>query len=133
MNKFLTMLGLTLCLTGSLSGYGGQVKAAGRTDTKIALSSSSTADSDKKLIEEARKAPGIEQCITDARKGNTVIDASVQDSGTSCPDGTYAKRVIFTAHPRCKPGEACPFFARLVATVDFDCNGNVIAQQCDNP
>ena len=53
------------------------------------------------------------------------ITASVQ-STNEC-----GNTVTFAAGPRCTGNGPCPFFEILVATVEFDCDGNVISVTCN--
>ena len=89
-----------------------------------------SAQSDNSLIGRARIA--AKECL-DVYNGNNFIDvgANVETVGICFVSGEL-KRVNFYAGPNCLPNnKPCPSFAtRLVATVDFDCEGNIIAVTC---
>ena len=57
------------------------------------------------------------------------INGNVETLGICFVSGEI-KRVTLYASPKCHQ-EPCPKFAtRIVATVDFDCSGNIIAVEC---
>lgn len=75
------------------------------------------------------KAKGVaKECLKDAPQG-WEINGSVETVGVCFVDG-FITRVTLSAEFRCH-SEICPQVAsRLLATVDFDCDGNVIASSC---
>ena len=98
----------------------------------LALTSVAARAGDNSLIGKALSDKTVSQCVQDARGANTQINASVDVTGICFVSGnTY--RVTFTAQPNCKPNEVCPYFARLVATADLGCEGEVISAACYNP
>lgn len=83
--------------------------------------------SDNSLIGKARAA--AHDCLQ--QYAGMDINASVQTTGICFAGGTTS-RVTFSAGPRCSGNGPCPYFMVLAATVDFDCEGNVISVNCNN-
>ncbi len=82
---------------------------------------------DQALIGKARAA--AHDCLQ-PYESNFEITAGVQ-VGASCENGGNEKTVIFAAGPRCTGNGPCPLFLIFVASVSFDCNGDVVAVNCN--
>jgi hypothetical protein len=85
---------------------------------------------DAQLIGRARGAAN--PCIGQAHNSFSSIEAQVEDIGICFVSGNL-KRVSFYRVTRCneQQQDPCPRpFVELVATVDFDCEENIIAVQC---
>ena len=82
---------------------------------------------DEALIGKARAA--AHECLQNY--AGMEITAGVQATGTCFAGGTMY-RVTFSAGPRCVGNGPCPLFLILAATVDFDCDGNVINVSCQS-
>lgn len=84
---------------------------------------------DQALIGKAREA--AKECLQ-PYNGSYEITASVEVTGICFVEG-YTYKVTFAAGPKCSGTGPCPAFATiLVATVYFDCDGNVISSECTN-
>lgn len=105
MKKLISTLALLLALTVSLNV---------------------NAQSDNSLIGRARGA--AHECLQPYH-GNYEINASVETISICFVSGEI-NRVTFTASPKCSGNGPCPFFEILVATVEFDCDGNVASVNC---
>lgn len=93
----------------------------------LTFASTAQSDNDNALIGKARGA--AHECLRDAPSG-WEINAGVETLGICFVQGEI-KRVTFYASFRCHT-EVCPKIAdRLVATVDFDCDGNVVSVTCN--
>jgi hypothetical protein len=85
---------------------------------------------DNSLIGKARGA--AHECLTPYLNSHDV-DAFADVTGI-CIAGGFLHRVTFTAGPKCPPNQVCPLFPTvIIATVDFDCEGNIIAVNCSTP
>ena len=84
-----------------------------------------SAQDDNGLIGIARGA--AHDCLQNSL--NLDITASVETTGICFVSGSL-HRVTFVGSPKCTGREICPLFAILVATVDLDCDNNVIAVNC---
>lgn len=85
----------------------------------------SAQNNDNGLIGKAKGA--AHECLTEAH--GMEIFSSVETFGICFVSGEL-KRVTFYAVPKCHQ-EPCPkYMVRTIATVDFDCEGNIIAVNC---
>lgn len=77
------------------------------------------------------KARGVaHECISDAQAQGLEVDANAETVGICFVDG-FITRVTFYASFRCHQ-EPCPkVMTRIVATVDFGCDGEVISNSCN--
>lgn len=95
----------------------------------LAFTTAATAQSnnnDKGLIGRAQGA--AHECFTEGLH-NLEINGSVETLGICFVSGEI-KRVTLYASPKCHQ-DPCPrYMTRIVATVDFDCSGNIIAVNC---
>jgi len=74
---------------------------------------------------EATARNAIGACIADAQADG--FDVSLE-TVCDCPGSGYTVTAVGTL--RCRPDEVCPLIARLVGTVQLDCDFNVIASSC---
>jgi hypothetical protein len=92
----------------------------------LGITTTLNAQNDQALIGKARGA--AHECLAQF-EGNYEINAFVDVTGICFVSGnTY--RVTFSAGPKCPPNHICPLFIILVATVEFDCDGNVTYVSC---
>ncbi|MGV3631803.1 MAG: hypothetical protein ACO1O6_11390 [Bacteroidota bacterium] len=84
-----------------------------------------TAQSDNSYIGKARGA--AHECLNDFQGYR--ITATVEETAICFVSGSL-HRVTFIASPNCAPNEPCPMIAILVATVEFDCDGNAYLVSC---
>ena|ERR1051326_6013200 len=88
----------------------------------------SKAQSDQSFIGQATGA--AHDCLQPYEGGLFQISSSVETT-TACENGGSEHLVTFAAGPRCNGNGPCPLFpTRIVATVLFDCDGNIIAVTC---
>jgi hypothetical protein len=86
------------------------------------------AQNDNSLIGKARAE--LNSCIARAHANGFDVFVSTQEEGT-CPDGDGTTTVFFIGTVHCPPHEPCPQIAVSVGYVQFDCEGNIIASQCN--
>ncbi|MCE3294624.1 MAG: hypothetical protein K0R65_338 [Crocinitomicaceae bacterium] len=84
-----------------------------------------TAQSENSYIGKARGF--AHDCLNDYQGYR--ITASVQETAICIVSGSL-HQVTFTATPDCQPNVPCPAVAILVATVEFDCDGNPYLLSC---
>jgi hypothetical protein len=77
---------------------------------------------------EGRARGAAHECLQQYN-GNYDITATTDVTGICFVQG-FTYRVTFTARPKCSGPGACPFFAVLVASVDFGCEGELIGVTC---
>jgi hypothetical protein len=70
----------------------------------------------------------LSTCIADAQRDGFIVSL---ETVCNCPGTGYTVTAIGTL--RCRPNEPCPRIARLVGTVQLDCNLNVISSTCGVP
>ncbi len=80
---------------------------------------------DNALIGKARGA--AHECLTEGLN-NSELNASIETLGICFVSGQI-KRVTLYGMPKCT-SDFCIMMVRIVATVDFDCDGNIIAVNC---
>lgn len=84
---------------------------------------------DNGLIGKARAA--AHECIQ-PYQGNWEINATVETTGICLVSGNL-HRVTIYAGPKCPPNQPCIMMvSQIIATVDFDCDGNVVHVECAN-
>ena len=89
--------------------------------------SNAQSNSDQKYIGKARAA--VQDCISKCLQQGIDVQGNVEITGICFFNGML-RRVNFYTSIKCHQ-EPCPKIAsRLVATVDFDCDGNVISSAC---
>lgn len=75
------------------------------------------------------KAKGVAHECLQNKPAGWEVSASIETVGICFVEG-FIQRVTFYAEYKCH-AENCPkVAARLLATVDFDCEGNVISYNC---
>jgi hypothetical protein len=67
----------------------------------------------------------LHDCLAAAHSSGVDVQSSVSHDATSC-----TTTVTFTGTPHCPANQPCPFFAVLIGSVTFDCDGNVISSTC---
>ena len=89
----------------------------------------SSPDSDNALIGRARGV--LSDCLQQYYSNPIYeVGAAVETTGICFVQG-FLHRVTFYAGPKCTGNGPCPAFAtRLVGTVDFGCEGEVIGSEC---
>lgn len=86
------------------------------------------AHEDNQLIGKAKHA--VNDCLQPYRGSFYEIGSFVETTGICFVEG-FLKRVSFSAGPNCHGTQPCPDFpTRIVAYVDFDCDGNIIGVTC---
>jgi len=94
---------------------------------KLFYRAQEVASPDQDLIDRAQAEPGIGECIAKARLQGLKIGVEVTNN---CSNGGGQKQVTFSGGPNCQPGQICPQFIVLVATITFDCYGQIVSAQC---
>ena len=117
-------------LNEQIQGDGGLVDRlfSTRGASKIFYRAQEVPSPDQNLIDRAQAAPGIAECIAKARLQGLKIGVGVTSS--SCPSGGDQKQVVFSGSPNCEPGQICAEFIVDVATVTFDCSGQIVSAVC---
>ncbi|MFL5753015.1 MAG: hypothetical protein ACJ76F_06380 [Bacteroidia bacterium] len=92
------------------------------------FSANAQSGNDNSLIGKARGA--AHECLQPYHGSFYQIDASVETIAICFVSGELS-RVTFTAGPNCSGPGPCPAFpTRIIATVEFDCEGNVASVTC---
>lgn len=107
MKKPISILGLAVALTVTLSA---------------------NAQSDNSFIGKAHGA--AHDCLQPYLGPTYEIDAFVEETSICFVSGSL-HTVTFTAGPKCNGNGPCPTFpTRIIATVDFNCEGEVVSVNC---
>jgi hypothetical protein len=79
---------------------------------------------------EGRARGAAHECLQPYHSGIYEITASTDVTGICFVQG-FTYRVSFYAGPKCNGTGPCPTFpTRLIATVDFGCEGEILAMNC---
>ena len=72
----------------------------------------------------------MRECLADAEPSNWDMESSVSTVGNCLVDGSLRDVNFYLSYP-CRPNQVCPRVAdRLVATVSFGCDDEILYAQC---